>query len=178
MKKSIVVISIICSVFALAQDSIDVSKQKAAAAELKKTLMAQLKAKMNEGGPTNAVEFCSKNAIEITKQVAEKNGLHIKRVSIKNRNPKNAPDAMDKKVLAAFEESMKKDKKLPEFATVGENGKIKYYEPLVIGEACVVCHGKEGSVTKETADKIKKLYPNDKAVGYNVGDLRGAIVVW
>lgn len=176
MRKSLL-IALLGATVVFAQDSVDVQKHKMAAGELKKTLMAQLKAKLSES-PAGAVEFCSKNAMDITKQIAVKNGLNIKRVSIKNRNPQNAADAMDAKVMAAFEEALKKDKKMPEFATVQDAGKIKYYEPLVISEACVICHGKEASIAKETADKIKKLYPNDKAVGYEIGDLRGLIVVW
>jgi hypothetical protein len=176
MKKIIALASILCAVFAGAEE-IDIQKQKAAAGELKKTLMTQLKAKISES-PAAAVDFCAKNALDITKQVSEKTGMNIKRVSLKNRNPKNTPDAMDKKVLAAFEEALKKDKKLPEFATVTDDGKVKYYEPMVIGEMCVVCHGKKDVISKQTQEKIKKLYPADLAKGYEIGELRGVIVVW
>jgi hypothetical protein len=175
--KKIILLALIGASMLFSQDTVDVQKQKTATAELKKTLMAQLKEKMSES-PVNAVEFCSKNALAITKQVAEKNGINIKRVSIKNRNPQNSADLMDARVITAFEDALKKNKKLPEFATVNDGGKLKYYEPLVISEACVVCHGKDGAIAKETADKIKKIYPTDKATGYEIGDLRGVIVVW
>jgi hypothetical protein len=176
MKKSLLVFAV-CVAVLFAQDTMDVQKQKAAVAELKKTMMAELKVKMSES-PASAVEFCSKNALELTKQIAVKNGVNIKRVSIKNRNLQNSADLMDAKVITAFEDALKKNKKLPEFATLNDGGKLKYYEPMVISEACVVCHGKEGAIAKETADKIKKIYPNDKATGYEIGDLRGVIVVW
>ncbi len=151
----------------------DIQKQKAAAGELKKTLIGELKSKMNES-PAVAIEFCSKNALTITDNVAKKYGLNIKRVSEKNRNPKNAPDETDKKALAEFAKQIAQNKKPQEFVMV----EGRYYEPLMTNEMCAVCHGKEESLSAETKEKIKKLYPDDKAIGYGIGELRGAIVVW
>jgi hypothetical protein len=40
------------------------------------------------------------------------------------------------------------------------------------------CHGSENDqITQETLAKINELYSNDKATGYNVGELRGIWVV-
>lgn len=172
MKRGLFLAATMCAVSLMATD-IDVQKQKAAAAELKKTMMGELKAKLNES-PVAAVEFCSKNAIDITNSVAKKHNLNIKRVSEKNRNPINSADENDKKALAQFAENMARSGKPGEYVVV--NG--KYYEPLVTNEMCVVCHGKDANMASETAQKIKQLYPNDKAVGYGVGELRGAISVW
>lgn len=171
MKKSVVVLIVyLASVFAA--DS-DFQKQKNAAMDLKKTLMGELKAKMNES-PVAAVDFCSKNAMEITKAIAKKHGLNIKRVSEKNRNPQNVADENDKKALMQFAESLKQNGK-PQSYVIVDN---KYYEPLITNEMCIVCHGKDGVISKETKEKIKQNYPVDKAIGYGVGELRGAIVVW
>jgi hypothetical protein len=172
MKRGLFLAATMCAVSLMATD-IDVQKQKAAAAELKKTMMGELKAKLNES-PVAAVEFCSKNAMDITNSVAKKHNLNIKRVSKKNRNPINSADENDKKALAQFAENMARSGKPGEYVVV--NG--KYYEPLVTNEMCVVCHGKDANMASETAQKIKQLYPNDKAVGYGVGELRGAISVW
>jgi hypothetical protein len=36
------------------------------------------------------------------------------------------------------------------------------------------CHGKPGSqITQKTYDKILEFYPNDKAIGYDVNEVRG-----
>lgn len=161
-----------CGIFAFAGE-MDTQKQKAAAGELKKTLIGELKAKMSEG-PTNAVEFCSKNAMNITDSVAKKHGLNIKRVSEKNRNSKNIADEIDKKALMQFADAISKNKK-PQDSIVVDG---RYYEPMLTNEMCVVCHGKESDVSKEVKEKIKHVYPNDKAMGYGIGELRGAIVIW
>ena len=172
MKKGVIAFSIVCLASAFAADG-DFQKQKNAAIDLKKTLMGELKVKMSES-PAVAVDFCSKNAMEITKAVAKKHGLNIKRVSEKNRNPQNAADENDKKALMQFAESLKQNGK-PQSYVVVDN---KYYEPLITNEMCIVCHGKDGVISKETKEKIKQNYPADKAIGYGVGELRGAIVIW
>jgi len=151
---------------------IDIASYKSGAGELKKSLVGELKAKLAEGAPS-AVEFCSKRAMELTESVSKKHSLKIKRVSEKSRNPQNTPDATDKKALEEFARMIKTDGKPSEYLVVDG----RYYEPLMTNEACVICHGKEESISKETTAKIKALYPNDKAVGYGVGELRGAIVV-
>ncbi len=152
---------------------VDVQKQKMAASELKKTMMGQLKAKLAEN-PVAAIEFCSKNALVITDAVAKKHNLHIKRVSEKNRNSVNIPDSSDKKAISYFAESIKQNGKVSEFAVIDG----KYYEPMITNDMCMVCHGKENAISKPIADKIKQLYPADKATGYGIGELRGVIAVW
>jgi hypothetical protein len=159
-------------VLAFAADA-DIQKQKVAAGELKKALIGELKTKMSDGS-VSAVEFCSKNAILITDSVAKKHGLNIKRVSEKNRNSKNVPDDGDKKALAQFADTIAKNKKPQESLVVDG----RYYEPLMTNEMCVVCHGKSSDMPKELKDKINQLYPGDRATGYGIGELRGAIVVW
>jgi hypothetical protein len=42
-------------------------------------------------------------------------------------------------------------------------------------ELCLMCHG--DCVGSDVATKIKDLYPDDKAVGYQVKQVRGAITI-
>ena len=39
------------------------------------------------------------------------------------------------------------------------------------------CHGPAASIKPEVAEKIKALYPDDKGVGYELGQIRGAITI-
>ena len=53
----------------------------------------------------------------------------------------------------------------------------KYYKPLIIKDkSCLECHGK---VYKniDLRRKVAEIYPLDRAIGYEMGDLRGAVVV-
>jgi hypothetical protein len=43
---------------------------------------------------------------------------------------------------------------------------------------CLQCHGKPGTDLSETTiAKLSQLYPNDKATGYGINELRGIWIV-
>jgi hypothetical protein len=42
---------------------------------------------------------------------------------------------------------------------------------------CTACHGSTEQITPSVKAKLEQMYPNDKAVDYKPGDLRGAVVV-
>ena len=44
-----------------------------------------------------------------------------------------------------------------------------------VSAPCLTCHGSE--IEQDIQDELKKLYPEDKATGYQAGDLRGALSV-
>jgi len=51
---------------------------------------------------------------------------------------------------------------------------LNYYKPILTAlSACLQCHGPEEEINPETLQKIKTLYPNDKATGYSINELRG-----
>jgi len=156
---------------------IDVQKQKMVALELKKSLAMELIVR-TEKDPSAATLFCAKNATRITKEIGQKHSVIIKRVSEKNRNPQNIPDADDQKIINEFKTLLEQNKKTPEYLVVKNGDATKYYEPIYTNQLCAACHGMEDEIAKETKEQIKKLYPNDKAVGYKAGELRGLMVVW
>ena len=39
---------------------------------------------------------------------------------------------------------------------------------------CLNCHGEKAVLAPGVQDALNKIYPDDKAVGYKEGDLRGA----
>ena len=134
-------------------------------------------------GPTEAIKVCSQKALPITKEVEREvdHGIKIKRTTFKFRNPANAPDEYEKEALRYFEETYKKTGQLPKYyiQKVEENGKTyyRYYKPLTVQPVCLTCHGDEMSMAKSVRDEIKRIYPNDMATGYKVGDFRGVIRV-
>ena len=48
----------------------------------------------------------------------------------------------------------------------------RYMKAIAIAEPCLACHGTD--VKQPVRDMLKQHYPNDKAIGFNAGDLRGA----
>ena len=146
---------------------------------LLKTLGSNMKKKMKAGGAMSALDFCSKEAYNLTEKVNKelKKGVSIKRISLKYRNPANKPEADEMKVLKALTQLKSADVILPKQIVQKVNATTyKYYKPLLINKkVCLKCHG--DIQNKKLADAIAKKYPADKATHYKMGDLRGAVVV-
>ena len=145
---------------------------------LKSILINQIKSE----GVLSAVAVCSDTALALTNDFGLMKGVYIKRVSFKNRNKNNVPDGFEAKVLKGFEQ-MKTEGKLTtnteHFEIIKENDHeyLRYMKPIKIGAACLKCHGNEEKIATEVKDLIAKRYPDDKAVGYKNGDLRGAVSI-
>ena len=136
---------------------------------------------MGEGGPLAAVDVCHDEAAVIAQQICDEEGLIVGRTSTKFRNPDNAPDEWETAGLAAFTARMaagEKPKDLEMWATVTEaDGKrtFRYLKAIPTAPLCLKCHGSE--LAPDLADKLAELYPEDKATGFAVGDMRGAFTV-
>ncbi len=149
-----------------------------ASKELLKTLKTELVKALSKS-PYEAIDVCHKKALILTHEVEKKldHGIKIKRTSFKYRNPKNKPDKYEQQALKYFEEMFKKGKNPSYYIQKVENG-YRYYKPLKVKAVCLTCHGDPKLMDKRLYEKIKKYYPNDKAVGYKEGDFRGVIRVF
>jgi hypothetical protein len=105
----------------------------------------------------------------------------IKVVSLKTRDPANAPDAAEKRALFKVENDL--DTGTPPEILVqrldGENGKTEWrvYKPLAILKQCVACHGPTDNLAPEVKAALDSKFPDDKATGYRVGEWAGLIRV-
>ncbi len=145
-----------------------------ASAALMQSLGGQLKAALESGGPETALAICRDVAMPSTIAVAatvEQGG--IRRTTLQPRNPKNAPDATDREVLALLADA----DPLPTEHLVWGGEKVRFYKPLVMQQLCLQCHGDPSGFSEGLQAKLAQLYPEDQAVGYELGDLRGAICV-
>lgn len=50
-------------------------------------------------------------------------------------------------------------------------------KPLVVGGACLACHGPREDIDPDVREVLDRRYPEDEATGYATGDFRGAISV-
>ena len=62
---------------------------------------------------------------------------------------------------------------------VVENGQKmqRYMRALPTQALCLSCHGPGASLSPAVTAQPNALYPADKAVGYRVGDIRGAMTL-
>jgi len=149
-------------------------KGKEIAQATMKELGGNLMKQMKLGGPKVAVPFCNAAAYPLTDKMAQKYDVKIKRTSHKIRNPKNAPNLQEKKVIQAYLASLNKKEKITPVVQQEADKKVHFYAPIILQKKCLACHGTVGKeVSRETDSIIKSFYPKDKATGFKVGDLRG-----
>jgi hypothetical protein len=153
-----------------------IEKGKSIAQATQASLGKNLMQAIGERGSAGAVEFCNIQALPITDSLAEMHNANVKRVSDKNRNPKNAANEAEltyiknAKSLLASNQNIKPQIK-------EENGKWVGYYPILTKAMCLQCHGKTDQINKETIAKIEKHYPNDQATGYGANEVRGIWVI-
>lgn len=156
-----------------------VQKGKSSSKLLLKTLGSNMKKNMKAGGPMQALDFCSQEAYNLTEKVNKNlpKGVSIKRISTKYRNPANQPQTDEELVLASLQKLQDAKVILPkQIIQKVDTTTYKYYKPLVMNKGvCLKCHGDVAN--KELKEAISKRYPEDKAMHYKMGDLRGAVVV-
>ncbi|HKK79447.1 MAG TPA: DUF3365 domain-containing protein [Phaeodactylibacter sp.] len=139
-----------------------------------KALSGQLKSALQEGGVPNAVRYCNTVAYPLVDSLSEVYNASIRRASDKVRNPKDAPTPLEQEVLDTYHAQMAAGEQPKPVVRQLQSGEIAFYAPIRMQELCLNCHGKLGeTLKKEDYAVIKELYPEDEAIGYAAGDLRG-----
>ena len=162
------------SPFAAIPDSVVVAVGTAISGASFMALSGHLGKAMGAGGPIKALNYCNTKALPLTDSLSQAFQVSIKRTSLKNRNPENAPSEAETKVLQAFEQASGESPH-----QIGRSDKdITFYKPIRLAAPCLKCHGTPGEeLATEVHATIQELYPGDKATGYSEGDLRGMWVV-
>jgi hypothetical protein len=145
------------------------------ASELKRNLSKAIQA----GGFEEGVVACK----DIAPSVAAKNstsGWTVGRTSLKTRNKNNTPDLWERSILNEFESQHSAGtdiKYLIGFAEQIEQQTItlRFMKAIPVDGLCLSCHGE--NLSAEVKNILHEQYPNDEAIGYKIGDLRGAFTL-
>jgi hypothetical protein len=161
-------------------DSATLERARSAASALGKGLMQSLLAEMESGGTDAALAFCADSAQALTARYQQQ-GVNVHRTSLQIRNPDNAPDGAERRVLL-YLDSLHSTNALPtDYAEVLRSAdgsrEARYYRPIMVVEGCLRCHGAAESIAPEVRSVLAERYPSDAATGYAVGDLRGVVAV-
>lgn len=162
---------------AAAPTEAELARARAAADGLTKELGGRLQQVMAAEGPAAAARVCAEEAQARTAAHALE-GLAVRRVSDRLRNPANAPDAVEGRELAKLH-ALHGEGRLPtEVAFVSEGGdEVRYLRPIVTAPLCLSCHGAPESIPPEVRALLDEKYPDDRATGYGEGELRGLVSV-
>ncbi|EAT59662.1 Tll0287-like domain-containing protein, partial [Chlorobium ferrooxidans] len=132
-------------------------------------------------GAVKAIEVCSIKAPAMAKAASEKTGWEIKRVSLKNRNPKGSADKWETRAIKDFEQKLavNSDAAMEKGEIVTIKGKhyFRFAKGLKTVKECLLCHGKEENIATEIKEKLKEVYPKDRATGYEINQVRGILSV-
>jgi len=155
-------------------------ESKQAIASFAGALKSELVSAMQNGGATEAIEVCNTRAGAISKEVSIEYGMQLTRTSQRYRNPQNAPNDWQSEVLQSFEDRKRAGEAVKTLAwseTIEtESGKeFRFMKAIPTAGMCLQCHG--AAIAPAVSAKLASLYPEDKATGFNQGDLRGAFVV-
>jgi len=145
-------------------------------------LLNVLDEEIKKGGPEGAIGVCREKAPAMARAASEQTGWAIRRVSLKNRNPKAVPDAWEEAVLKDFDKRLAAGEKPTglekgEVVTVDGKKMYRYMKALPTQDICLQCHGTPDRISPAVQAKLKELYPNDKAVGYGLAEVRGAMTI-
>lgn len=162
-----------------ADPALDQARQ--AAGELGRTLRARLMEAVQQGGLTGAVAVCQIEAPALAAEQSRKHGAKVGRIGVRARNVANAPDpweaaALDqlRAQLAAGVASAQAEYTEVVAAPEGVRA-LRYAKAIVTEPLCLGCHGE--ALDPALQVELDRRYPQDTAVGFKAGELRGAFTV-
>lgn len=170
------------SSLAHANDEALIAETKKVAMGIPPKLLAMVQSEIEKGSFSGAIEACSDKAPKMAAAASQSTGWAIRRVSLKNRNPKATPDLWEKEALQDFDKRAlagESPATLEKAEIVSDsNGRVlRYIKALPTQGLCLNCHGSSEKMAPEVQAQITKTYPNDLAVGYQEGQIRGALTI-
>ncbi|MFO0757043.1 MAG: DUF3365 domain-containing protein [Byssovorax sp.] len=152
------------------------ARAEAAAKKLGGSLRTRLTDAINQGGAPGAVRVCAEQAPEIAAAIQRETGVSVGRASLRQRNPANAPPAWVATWLTAQGERKAEGAAGMSAIVDTEKGRMaRVIKPIAIEAACLGCHGDRAALSPEVKAVLEARYPSDRATGYAIGDLRGAL---
>jgi hypothetical protein len=183
MKKLLIAIALLFAPFVspLAQTGGDAlfGEARKVATILPPRLLAALQEEISRSGPEGAIPVCKDMAPKMAGEISKETGWKIRRVSLKARNDARAiPDAWEKAALEDFDMRAAAGEpvaNLEKGETVGNE--YRFVKALPVQPLCLACHGAVEQMSPAVKTALARHYPDDRATGYSLGQIRGAISV-
>jgi mono/diheme cytochrome c family protein len=183
MPHRLAIAAVFLAVTALAADPSPKEIGDQVAGRLFASLMSTLQEKIATDGSEAAIAYCRLEALPLTTQVAAEfpTVKNVRRTALRVRNPVNVPDATDRSVLegwlASWNPAAPPQAVIKEYAATDGTKELRYYRPVPVMATCLACHGSGEQIPGNVRAALQRDYPQDEAVDFREGDLRGAIVV-
>ena len=137
---------------------------------LQSRLLEALTNELDRSGPVGAIQVCRDAAQDITAETSTTVGVQVGRTSHRLRNPTNAPPDWARDIVESAAGTAA-DAASQHVLDLGD--RVCVLRPIGTLGMCTACHGDESNMEPELKELIADAYPDDKATGFEVGDLRG-----
>lgn len=157
-----------------------IQKSKPIAGQFKSTLKGELKKALQEDGFAGSIEVCKTVSAALEDKFTKEHEriAQLRRISLKTRNPeRHTPTPVEAVWLNNTEQKIVQGMPLQPECIVQANQATVLFPIVIDDPVCLMCHGNEEVISEEIKEALSKHYPNDKARGYNNGDLRGALTI-
>lgn len=151
------------------------------------TMLAQVRGEMvrelERTGPIRAIVVCKYTAPEVASTVSRQTGMRVTRVSLRPRNPAlGEADSWEQQHLLDFEKRVAKGEKaesleVAEVVSEPSGRHFRYLKAIPMGQPCLACHGPVAGLSEGVKAQLANEYPHDRAVDYQVGQVRGAVSI-
>jgi uncharacterized alpha-E superfamily protein len=139
------------------------------------TLKTALVSAIQEQGLVHAVDVCHSVAPQIAESLSTE-GWQVARTSLKTRNQNNQADMWERDTLEDFDRRFKAGTPAGELtASLQSDTQFRYMKAIPTDKVCLACHG--STVDETLSQAIINKYPQDRAVGFTLEDIRGAFTL-
>jgi len=147
--------------------------------QLAVVLQKNLKVAIKNEGFDYAIDFCHNRAMILTDSVSRALGVNIKRVAKKYRNPFNETTQQESNLYKQYIiDWLGNIPQKPQIIPDSEGNPVFYSLIKLNKKVCLNCHGTPGKELPFKREmKIKKYYPGDLAIDFELGQPRGMWVI-
>jgi hypothetical protein len=147
-----------------------VAEADAAIVALQRRLSGRLLAELQADGLGQAIAVCRSEAPALTAQTRREEGIRVGRTSHRLRNPRNVAPAWAEQLVAA---GANRRAAAVEPTVVDLGDRVGVLRPIATVAMCIRCHGRVEILPTEVKAFLGREYPDDRATGFEEGDLRG-----
>lgn len=159
----------------------NLDESRKTAQELMQKINDALEQKLAAGGPSAAMEVCKKLAPELESSYS-KDGLTVRRVTLKPRNKARMADDWEARMLERADYELRAGK-MPstlEFSEVRDEAGgrwLRYFKAIPVQPMCLQCHGQPYQIPDDIKARLSADYPDDQAKGYSAGAIIGGVSI-
>jgi hypothetical protein len=138
--------------------------------ELHDTMLAELTREMEQGGAAVAIRACHVDTTSAAYRAARGEGINVGRTSDRLRVPTNRPQPWAAPLVKEYAGT--RASAVEGFA-VDLGDRVGVLRPIAERSVCGACHGNPEAFDPRVRQELADRYPNDLAVNFRTGELRG-----